>query len=269
MDCKRINNLLVDFVDKKLENEQIKMVQEHMAKCKACRQEVEELIVVMNEINKTKDEQPSSGLRESFMQMIEHEKSKTKTIEATPIIESKSINVPFRLLNPMYQIAAGFALLIAGMMMGLLINKNSYDNSEITALQNEMSYMKQVLMLSKLDQPSPSSRIQAVNYMEEISSPDPEVLDALIQTMNTDDNSNVRLAATTALSRFTNNQTVRNALIHSLSIQEDPMVQITLINIMIGLHETKAKTYIENIASNKDTNESVKSIAERGLEILI
>ena len=129
--------------------------------------------------------------------------------------------------------------------------------------------MKQIVMLSKLDQSSPSLRIQAVNYMNEISSPDPNVINALINTMNTDENSNVRLAATTALSRFTDEDIVRDALIESLTIQDDPMVQITLINIMIGMHETKAKSYIEQIASNENTNKSVKSIAQRGIEILI
>lgn len=271
MDCKKINSLLIDFVDKQLDTEQIKIVQNHLEKCKSCRQEVEELAVVMSEINKTSEEKPSTKLRANFMQMIKDEKLASKSIEAKPIqIKTTHKQYPrFRFMNPIYQIAAGFAILISGLLLGLLINKNASNSTEMMALQNEVSMMKQVVMLSKLDQTSPSSRIQAVNYMNEISTPDPKVIDALINTMNTDENSNVRLAATTALSRFTDNQIVREALINSLTIQDDPMVQITLINIMIGMHETKAKSYIEQIASNENTNKSVKSIAQRGLEILI
>ena len=272
MDCKKINSLLIDFVDKQLDAEEIKYVQLHLEGCKICRQEVEELAIVMNEINTTPENKPSSNLKANFIQMIADEKEKSKVIEAKPIktAQAQSHYPNIRFLNPMYQVAAGFAILISGLLLGLLINKNSsIDNTELLALQNEVSTMKQVVMLSKLDQSSPSSRIQAVSYIDEISVPDPKVINALINTMNTDDNSNVRLAATTALSRFTDDQTVRDALIGSLAIQDDPMVQITLINIMIGLHETKANSYIQQIASNEETNKSVKSIAEKGLEILI
>jgi hypothetical protein len=272
MDCKKINSLLIDFADKKLDPEATKMVQTHLENCKICSQEVEELAIVMNEMNKISDQKPSPKLRSNFMDLIEKEKSNTKSIEAKPY-HAKSLqaqNPRIRFINPMYQVAAGFAILISGLLLGLLINKNNgINNNELLALQNEVSYMKQVVMLSKLDQSSPSSRIQAVNYVDEISTPDPKVIDALIKTMNEDDNDNVRLAATTALSRFTENITVREALINSLATQEDPMVQITLINIMVGLHETKANKFIERIANNSETNKSVKTIAQKGLEILI
>ena len=271
MDCKRINSLLIDFVDKQLDAEQIKLVQTHLADCKNCSQEVEELAIIMNEINTIEDGEPSVKLRANFIQMIEEQKSKPLSIEAKPIQSHNSEKFTrLRFLNPMYQVAAGFAILITGLLLGLLINKNNgVNNTELMALQSEVSYMKQVVMLSKLDQTSPSSRIQAVGYMEELTSPDPKVLNALINAMNEDDNSNVRLAATTALSRFTDNEIVREALINSLAIQDDPMVQITLINIMIGLRETKATTFIQRIANNDNTNKSVKSIAQKGLEILI
>ncbi len=226
----------------------------------------------MNEMNKISDQKPSAKLRSNFMSLIEKEKSNTKAIEAKPYHtrNHQAQNPGIRFINPMYQVAAGFAILISGLLLGLLINKNNgINNNELMALQNEVSYMKQVVMLSKLDQSSPSSRIQAVSYVNELTSPDPKVLDALISTMNEDENANVRLAATTALSRFTNNESVREALINSLAIQDDPMVQITLINIMVGLHETKANAFIEKIANNSTTNKSVKTIAQKGLEILI
>ena len=267
MNCNNIKSLLVDFADKNLNIEQTSLVQEHLLKCKLCREELDELSTVMNELNQTKDEQPSSKLRSNFMSLIEKEKSKTEILEAKPYYAQ---NRKIRFMNPMYQVAAGFAILISGLMLGLLINKNDgINNSELLALQNEVTNMKQVVMLSKLNQPSPSLRIQAVNYVDELASPDPRVLNALISTMNIDENSNVRLAATTALSRFADNEMVREALINSLAIQKDPMIQITLINIMIGLHETKANSYIERIANNVETNKSVKSIARKGLEILI
>lgn len=271
MECKKINTLLIDFADKKLDATKTELVQAHLQNCKNCRQEVEELAIVMNKINIVQEQQPSNNVRANFLGMLEEEKQKRTAIEAKPIeAKTTSIHAGMRFINPMYQIAAGFAILISGVLLGLLINKNSgMNNSELLALQTEVSNMKQVVMLSKLNQSSPSSRIQAVNYVDELSSPEPKVLKALISTMNEDENSNVRLAATTALARFTDNETVRDALINALAIQDDPMVQITLINIMIGLHETKANSYIQRIANNENTNKSVKTIAQKGLKILI
>lgn len=271
MECKNINSLLIDFVDKQLDSKQTNFVQNHLRKCKNCRLEVEELAIVINEISKSPELEPSAKLRINFMQMIENEKISSRSIKAIPLPLSKTsrLYTPRQIMNPIYQIAAGFALLISGLFLGLLINKNNNNSTEMMALHNEVSEMKQVVMLAKLNQSSPSSRIQAVSYMDEIAIPEPKVINALINTMNTDDNSNVRLAATTALSRFTDNQSVRDALINSLAIQDDPMVQITLINIMIGLHETKARHFIEQIAENKNTNNSAKTIAQKGLEILI
>ena len=272
MECKEINSLLIDFVDKNLNQEQTEVVQKHLESCKSCRQEVEELMVVMGEIKQTGDENPSANLRSNFMQMIEAEKRKHVAVEAKPLYRQniQQHQHRIRFMHPIYQVAAGFAILIAGMMLGLMINKSNTgtNKAELSALKSEVNSMKQMVMLSKLNQPSASSRIQAVNYIEDISFPDQKVVDALIETMNTDDNSNVRLAATTALSNFADDQRVRTALIESLATQDDPMVQITLINIMVGLREVNAKKYIQRIATNDNTNENVKLIAQKSLDIL-
>ena len=272
MDCKKIKPLLIDFADKNLSEENTKLVRDHLKNCKDCRNEVEELLVLMNELNKTKEEIPSTQLKVNFMNMLEKEKSANQVEPAeAKVIQMRNNSTPgIRQFNPFYQIAAGFAILIAGVMLGLLVNKsNGASDMEIANLQNEVSYMKQVVMLSKLDQQSPSQRIQAVNYVEEIQEADPKVIEALIKTMNTDNNTSVRMAATTALSRFSNDDKVRNAMIESLSIQDDPMIQITLINIMIELHEKKATNNIQKIAHDEQTNKTVKAFAQKGLEILI
>ncbi len=272
MECKEINSLLIDFVDKNLNQKQTELVQKHLESCKSCRQEVEELMVVMGEIKQTEDKNPSANLRSNFMQMIEAEKRKYVAVEAKPLYRQniQQHQHRIRFMHPIYQLAAGFAILIAGMMLGLMINKSNTgtNKAELSALKSEVNSMKQMVLLSKLNQPSASSRIQAVNYIEDISFPDQKVVDALIETMNTDDNSNVRLAATTALSNFADDQRVRTALIESLATQDDPMVQITLINIMVGLREVNAKKYIQRIATNDNTNENVKLIAQKSLDIL-
>ena len=125
-----------------------------------------------------------------------------------------------------------------------------------------------MVILSKLDQQSPTTRIQAVSYMSELQFADPEITTALVRTMNTDDNVNVRMAAITALSRYTDDEMVRNSLIESLAIQDDPFIQITLINMMIQLNEKRASNYLEQIIKSEHTNKTVKTMANKGLNIL-
>jgi len=54
--------------------------------------------------------------------------------------------------------------------------------------------MKQVMLLSLLNDPSASQRIRAVSYTDEFSSVDLKVIGALFTTLNGDPNVNVRLA---------------------------------------------------------------------------
>ena len=87
----------------------------------------------------------------------------------------------------------------------------------------------------------------------------------MIKTMNTDENANVRLAAIDALSKFSNEENVRNALIHSLTIQDKPVVQIALINLMVELKEARAKDAFQNIIDNESLINVVRDEASFGI----
>jgi len=223
-------------------------------------------LVLMTDLNNIKDEKPPAKLRTDFLQMVESEKLKQSTIKKPqPALNPNKFS--YRTINPWLQIAAGFAILISGVIIGL-IAKNPGGSDQIANLQSEITGLKQMVILSKLDQQSPTTRIQAVSYMSELQFADPEITTALVRTMNTDDNVNVRMAAITALSRYTDDEMVRNSLIESLAIQDDPFIQITLINMMIQLNEKRASNYLEQIIKSEHTNKTVKTMANKGLNIL-
>ncbi len=260
MDCKNINPLFIDFLDKNLDKIQTKLVQEHIDKCSFCQAELEQLSVIMEEMNKIEDQQPSSNLKEGFMQMIEKAKGKEKRI-----IKYKDY-IKFNSL--FFRIAASVLLLITGILIGWNFTSKPDNKAELLSLQNEVNEVKQLLIFSKLEQESASQRIQAVNYAKDISTPDYSVIMALINTMNTDNNINVRMAAIQALSKYTEEKIVVDALVSSMSIQTDPLLQITLINILVGLKEQRAVESMQRLLDNKDTHETVKKLAEKGLTII-
>jgi HEAT repeat protein len=124
-------------------------------------------------------------------------------------------------------------------------------------------------MLTMLKDESSSDRIQAVRYVEDIESPDQNIIEVLIKTLNNDKNVNVRMAAAYALARFSNQQMVSDSLVKSLSIQTDPLLQVTLINILAEKREKSALRPIQEIIANRNTLKEVRMVAENSLRVLI
>ncbi|NJO91693.1 MAG: HEAT repeat domain-containing protein [Chloroflexia bacterium] len=122
--------------------------------------------------------------------------------------------------------------------------------------------------INLLKNESASQRIKAVNYTEEIQSPSNETIEALINTLETDPSSNVRLAAVYSLSRFKSNKLVKEAFINTLNKQDDPMVQIVIINLLVEMEDVNAVEKLKELLKNKDLHEEVKTQAELGVKIL-
>jgi HEAT repeat protein len=121
------------------------------------------------------------------------------------------------------------------------------------------------LVLSSLQNQSASSRIGAVKASYQMSTMDDEIVEALINTMNTDKNANVRLAAVDALSEFSDEEAVRKALIKSLTTQDKAVVQIALINLMVRLKEHRAIEPMKQIMQDENSIEVVKDEANYGV----
>jgi len=262
-DCKNIQPLLIDFVDKKLDKYKTELVRKHIETCKTCNDEVDGLVILFDEMNKVENIQPDNSLKVNFTAMLEAEKQNVNKNSG----KKEGRKIWFR--SPLSQAAAGFTILIAGMMLGWVIRTDNGSNQEVAALKSEVNSIKDMLILTKLEQPTASERIIAASYLEEMTAPDQTVLAALINTLNTDNNSNVRMAALNALAKFRNEQVVRDALVETLTIQTDPIIQISLINILVSMQETRAVDEMHKIIDNNSTNESVKKLAEKGILTLI
>ena len=124
-------------------------------------------------------------------------------------------------------------------------------------------------MFTMLKEESSSDRIQAVRYVENIEKPDQNVIEVLVKTLNNDKNVNVRMAAAYALSKFADQSMVCDSLVKSLTQQSDPILQVTLINILAERKEKSALRPIQEIISNKSTLKEVRAVAENSLRVLM
>jgi HEAT repeat protein len=97
---------------------------------------------------------------------------------------------------------------------------------------------------------------------------DDEILKALIQTLNTDPNMNVRLVALEGLTKFYEEPIVKKALVESLAKQTDPTIQIALIQVLVQMKEKSAIKPFEQIIENNESLPAVKDEAQMGILVL-
>lgn len=167
---------------------------------------------------------------------------------------------------PWMQIAAAVALLIVGFGAGKYTEGNSSD--DLTALRNEIQSLREVTLTSTLQRHSASERIMAVNLIEQKSSVNKELVSTLITTLNSDESPNVRYAALKALEKFIAEQDVRAELVKSLEAQTDPLIQISLITILVQAEERSAIAPLKDIMKNEQISPEVKQQAEVAIQVL-
>lgn len=118
--------------------------------------------------------------------------------------------------------------------------------------------MRQLVALSLLQQQSASDRLRGVSWSVQLEPADNEVLGALLQTLNTDSNVNVRLAAVDALKQFTAKSPVKRGLREALLRQDSPLVQIALVDWAVESRDRGAIDVLERLRQQADLNQTVQ-----------
>ena len=155
------------------------------------------------------------------------------------------------------------------MLSGYLLSAKGRSNVELVELRDEVHHMRQLVALSLLQQQSASERLRGVSWSSRMASPDGEVISALLDALNYDPNTNVRLAAVDALSNFSEQAAVRQGLIRALSRPNSPLVQIALIDLMVQIKERQSAAALRQLAQDVTIHQLVRQRAERGLRELI
>ncbi|WP_158795534.1 HEAT repeat domain-containing protein [Pedobacter sp. L105] len=136
----------------------------------------------------------------------------------------------------------------------------------VAKLKAQNSTSKKLVVFEGLhNMESSASRITATEAVRQLKNQGNDVVDALVQTLNSDPNANVRLAALDGLTRFYQDNYVRQQLIASLKKQHDPMVQITMINLLTRMQESGILTELEKIVNDQNTQKAVKDCAYSGI----
>lgn len=169
------------------------------------------------------------------------------------------------------RIAAGFLLLLIGFSAGQFFDDNtSVSTEQVAALQQEVQQMKDALMYGgDYRQASAGERLSAVKMSTrfEIDNPqlDQQISDILVYTMNNDKSVNVRMAAAEALFQFRDESQIQKALVNSLPQQEDPQMQLTLIDMLVQLKAKGALNEMNKLLMDSETREIVRERLQAGI----
>jgi anti-sigma factor RsiW len=238
MEREKLESMLIDYIDGNLGEKDRLLIESELEKnpdAKTLYYQLKEVMVKMGDASQLV---PSESLKNSFEHFLSQEVAKKP--------EAKSVT-----MTPMfYRIAASIVLLMAVGASGYFIRGEMNKREVMALLENEFSA---------------SQRIQGVSVAYEMSKPDDEIVTVLVKTFNHDPNTNVRLAALDALSKFSSEEGVRKSLIESLSTETDPIIQIALIRLMVEMKERTVIQQLEKIAKDSRTIKAVKTEAYSGI----
>lgn len=276
--CQRVVPLLPAYIDDSLASSQAATVAAHLPTCRACGLRVEQLRALPGQLAALPTLAPPPALRTDFLAALSREQALLMPLAEHPTVvrSAATSQRPASRVIPLWEasgagrwlrIAASVALLAMGTALGLLLRPGT--RPEIARQPEPAASLSAQLATATAQLATTSHRIQLVSELDASGAEGDAAVQALIITLNTDPNSNVRLAAAEALYRLRADARVGLALAQALPRQTDPNVQLTLIELLVALHEKQALAPLERLARQADALPVVRQQAERGAAMLI
>jgi hypothetical protein len=201
---------------------------------------------------------PSLEVSNRFYTMLAQEKRKKQKF---------SLSIPsWDFLMPRLAMIA--ALLLVGFGTGYWFQQPTPSNS-VSELTNQVSELKEMVMLSLLEKESATDRLRAVSLTNDMDQASQKVTAALLQTLNSDENVNVRLAALEALKPYVQDSRVREGLVKSIAQQESPLVQMSLAELMAAIQEKKSVSELKKLLESERVPKEVKKKINESIDVLI
>ncbi|MDR8390525.1 HEAT repeat domain-containing protein [Aliifodinibius sp. S!AR15-10] len=228
-------------------------------------QDIREMESLYSQMGHIEMPEPTPALGDRFYSMLEAEMQKQNTGWMPKIaMVFDHVQHRFQLRYLTYAVS----IFLAGLLVGDIYAPISNQDEQIDRLSTEVYQLREMMMISLLDDSSPIERLKAVNISNEIPSVDSRVIDALLRTLNNDSNVNVRLAAVEALVQHASNAKVRQGLVSSITRQESPIVQSALADAMLTLQEKQSVDEFKKLLDRNELDNTVRDKLETTIAAL-
>lgn len=257
MEKKQTDELVAKYNEGLADPAEIKLIEQLIEAGELQLTQLRELAGLDDQIHNLEVTGPSMKLDAKFYQALSDEKKASR---------KSSINFNWSFLLP--RLAFAVVLILAGFFSGYLLQSPS-QKSEVKQLTEEVSELKEMMMLSLLEKESAAQRLKAVSLTSEMPHASSKVTDALFTTLNQDENVNVRLAALEALEPYAKDSNVRSRLIESIALQDSPLVQVALAELMVAIQEKSSVKELKKLLDSDKTPKEVKSKISESINVLI
>jgi len=259
MDKARIQELISKYNAMLTDPAELKEIELLIERGEIQLHELQELRLLDERLSELETAEPSLRLDDNFHAMLQREKrpvavSSWRSFFNWPVIAPR--------------LAFASVTLILGFAAGFLMRYPQCKDQQVELLGKEVSDLKELMMLSLREKESATERLKAVSLTNDMDQASRKVTNALLQTLNNDENVNVRLAALDALRPYSQDSEVREALIRSISKQSSPLVQISLAELMAALQARSSVNELQKILRDEKTPEDVKRKIQESIKVL-
>ena len=276
MECQLDKALLIALSENELTEFQRSEIELHMLSCKNCRLELEQLQQLQQLILKEDTVAPPAALKENFNRMLWAEMHEAYDHRAS----SWGYRIWDGLKSGYFGKSIAF-LCIAVVCFGVgsyvgiqrrtmpLDSLFSIDGSEVVTLKKEVDELRRLYLASAVSSNRPSQRLHAIQTLVagDDRSMDEGEQQLLLQYILHDKNANVRYMALTQLNGEFENAAVNDGLMQALENETEPMMQLTLIQILSESGNLGLTPILEFLLSNPTTDDLVKSAAAESLRL--
>jgi len=227
--------------------------------------DLNDFAVLEKNLSSLESPSPSLKMDDAFYKMLVQEKKGVKAFDWKGFF-NWSIWAP--------RLAFASVTLLLGFTCGYFLRPSTpvnqiSQNEQISVLSDQVSDLQEMMMLSLLEKESATERLKAVSLTQEMDQASQKVTTALIETLNNDENVNVRLAALDALRPYVSDDKVREDLIRSIAKQKSPLVQVALAELMAALQAKSSVEQWKRILEDKQTPPDVRKKIQETIEVLI
>lgn len=268
MNCDETTGLLSDRLKDLLEPGDERKLEAHLGSCAACREEAAAVGALWTELGAIDDDAPHERMRARFHAALAAYEERAPANRFDRFVEC------FWPQRPRLQMACAAALLVVGLAVGSALQTpadapamttatppQSPTQAEIAALREDL----RTVSLALLDHQSASERLLGVAWSRRTAAYAP-VTDALLDVARNDPNVNVRLAAVEALSDWIDQPEIGAALTDALGREREPLMQVTLADVLLANGVSGAAAAVERLAAQDDVDPSVRDHLRAVLE---
>lgn len=259
MEQERIKNLVSKYNTEKLSPQEQEELELLIESGKVELESLSSMRHLENNILQLSYPVPSNDLDDRFYHMLALQKKQSRSFSWGSFFSWPE-------LAP--KLAFASIALIMGIGIGYILQPKETPANDIQALSAQVTDLKEMMMLSLLEKESATERLKAVNLTRDMGDASTKVTGALIQTLNNDENVNVRLAALEALIPYLKESEVREELIRAIAKQNSPLVQVALAELMAKIQEKASVKELEKIIQSDRTPADIKNRIKESIKIL-